>query len=69
MIPLTLSDPACRRLRARQLRCHRALRRAGMLALAGYTPPEGFGVDRIWRRAGWLRPEHVVVVHEYKIAA
>lgn len=67
---MTRSDPACRRLRARQLRCLRQLRRAGKSWLAGYTPEPGADVQRTWRKYGWQPSgRECVVTVEYRSAA
>lgn len=58
----TRYEPACRKLRARQRLCRMGMRRAGKLALAGYRPPEGAGVERIWRLYGWQPSNKVAVV-------
>lgn len=55
------TDPNVRRLRARQRLCRMQLRAAGKLALAGYTPPAGEGVERIWRQYGWQPSGRVLV--------
>lgn len=56
------SEPAVRRLRARQRYCRMAMRRAGLLALAGYTPPPTTDVQATWRRHGWEPSGKVAVV-------
>lgn len=58
----TRTDPNVRRLRARQRACRMALRRAGKLALAGYTPEAGADVQRTWRKYGWSPSGRTVVV-------
>ena len=71
MSALTLADPACRHLRARQLRCMRRMKRAGLLALAGYVPPPlNSDIQQTWRRHGWQPSGRVAVVTiEYRAAA
>lgn len=69
---LTLTDPACRAVRARQRRQFRALRRAGKAWLTGYRPPEGAGVERLWRAAGWApsdRPPALILNTAFDKAA
>lgn len=57
----TRADPNCRRLRARQRLCRMAMRRAGLYAPSGYTPPAGDDVQRIWRAHGWQPSGRVAV--------
>ena len=54
--------PACRRVRARMRLCRMKLRREGKLYAAGYEPPVGSSVQRLWREAGW-RPSRWVWSH------
>lgn len=58
----TRTDPGVRRLIARRRLCRMQMRRAGLLALTGYTPPEGDGVERIWKRYGWEPSNRVAVI-------
>lgn len=51
--------PACRRALARLRLCRMAMRRQGKLYAAGYEPPAGSSVQRLWREAGW-RPSRWV---------
>lgn len=59
---MTRTDPNCRRLRARQRLVRMAMRRAGLLALAGYSPEPGADVQRTWKRHGWTPSNRVAVV-------
>lgn len=58
----TRTDPGTRRLLARQRLTRMALRRAGKLALTGYTPPAGNDVQRIWKLYGWTPSNRVLTV-------
>lgn len=42
---------------ARLRLCRMRLRREGKLSLAGYNPPHGEDVQRLWIKAGWQKPE------------
>lgn len=56
------TEPGVRRLMARRRLCRMAMRKAGLLALAGYTPPSGADVQSTWRKYGWVPANRVAVV-------
>lgn len=57
----TRADPAVRHTIARLRLCRMHMRRAGILALAGFTPEPGADVQRTWRRHGWTPSGRVAV--------
>lgn len=60
-------EKRARRLRARQRLCRIHMRRKGILAIAGYTPPttpRAGDCHTIWRRHGWTPTGRTLMTEE-----